>query len=177
MKWEIWLFPALAMGAGAIATFAGLGAAGAKVPPPPPPDTFLMQSHQTGTVGPAYFRTDTLTVDKTGAWTALRRFPYAQPPVVSVLASGSLSVAQMRQLQELAMEPTASGDPAFADLPDTSGKMLPGAGTRRLAILLPDGQMHDVIARGAAPPAFERLDSAVASATVDMGSLGPFRAH
>ncbi len=175
MKWEIWLVPTLAMAAGAIATFAGLGAAGAKVPEPAP-DTFVVQSHQTGTVGPSYFRTDTLIIDKTGAWTATRRFPYAHPPVVSVLASGSLSVAQMRQLQELALEPTASGDPAFADLPGASGKMLPGAGTRALAILLPDGQIHDVIARGAAPPAFERLDTAVASATVDMGSIGPFRA-
>ncbi len=175
MKWEIWLFPALATVAGAIATFAGLGAARAKVPELPP-DTFVMQSHQTGTVGPSYFRTDTLIVDKTGAWTATRRFPYSQPPFVTVLASGSLSAARMRELQEFAVEPPASGDPAFADLPGTSGKMLPGAGTRHLAILLPDGQMHDVIARGAAPPAFERLDSAVASATVDMGSIGPFRA-
>lgn len=176
MKWEFWFFPGLVIAAGVAVACAGLKAAEANVPPPPA-GSFLMQIHRTGTVSPRYYKIDTLLVDTDGAWTATRKFPYSQPPAVTTLATGSLTTAQMRQLQQLAIEPPATGEPSFSALPPSIGAVIPGAGTRAIALELPGGQMHEVEVVGAAPEAFNLLDSAIASATVDLNSVGPLKAH
>ncbi|MBU6427897.1 MAG: hypothetical protein KGR26_02695 [Cyanobacteria bacterium REEB65] len=171
MKWEFWTFPILALGSACLATAAGIQAAGSA----PPPTAVIYQKHQTGALGPTYFRIDTLQVDPAGTWLAERSFPYAHPPAQVVLATGSLSAAQVAALQAVSQESFAASQ-AFTTLPPVVGKQIPGSGTRELAIRLADGTRHVVTAYGVAPASFERLDSAIASATVDLDRTGPFEA-
>lgn len=125
----------------------------------------LTQRYTTGTVAPTYYHEDVLVLNGDGSWQANRTHPYADP-TPQVLASGSLTIERVQQLINLAFEAPA-GQQRFVDLSETIDSKLIGGGKRTLILSLPSGT-QSVTVSGQAPPAFERLDQALASATIPL---------
>lgn len=132
--------------------------------------TVITQIHRSGTVAPTYNHVDTLLIAGDGTWRAARVFPYTATPSTHVLATGSLSPAQLTALVNQAF-----ASPRFVDLPATSDDRSIGGGTQTLTLNVLNGS-HSVSVTGSQPPAFSSFDRAIASATVDMDRLGPAEA-
>jgi|GEM_PF-3259879 hypothetical protein len=127
----------------------------------------ITQVHRTGTVAPAYFHEDTMVVSGDGSWLATRAYPYTNPPSTTVLASGSLPADRLQSLVNSAFQPPAPGEPRFVDLPAEINDRSVGGGRRTITLTLESGT-RSVSVLGRAPLAFQRLDEAIASATVPL---------
>lgn len=126
----------------------------------------LTQRHTTGTVAPTYYHEDVLVLNGDGTWQATRTYPYSDA-TPQTLASGSLTTERVQQLINLAFEAPGPDIQRFVDLPATIDSKLVGGGRRTISLTLPSGS-HSVSVTGQAPTAFERLDQAIASATVPL---------